>query len=226
MTANSPSNLYNPSGSSIDRISGSSPSRPQHAAWGPSQQSLGRRVLAPLSTSIAANSARPGGSQSPRSQQDRNPWSPITNNTLSQSTSLNRQTARSSSITSTSSPFSPSPSSQQQALLGSLLSSGRSRAVGPSTTSQTSPGLHGSLGIGAIGSNSAGSAKSYRASPSLPQSGFGSPTLPSHSSGQTSAGQSGSLSKIAIAQVFLLLSTMKEDRDGSKANQVMKVCCS
>lgn len=223
MTAPSPSNLYNPPGSSIDRTSGSTPPRPQQAAWGPSQQSLGRRVLAPLSTTIGTGSARTAGSQSPRSQQDRNPWSPVTASGAP-SFNQNRHNNRSSSITSTSSPFSPTSSSQQQALLGSLLSSSRPRATGSSTGQQSTTVQSSTQAPGTVGSSSGGSLKNYRSSPSLAQSAFSSPTGLSNLSGQP-FGQSGSLSKIAIAQVFLLLSTMKEDKDGSKANQVMKVCC-
>jgi len=222
MTAPSPSNLYNPPGSSIDRTSGSTPPRPQQAAWGPSQQSLGRRVLAPLSTTVGTGSSRTAGSHSPRSQQDRNPWSPVTTSTAT-SFHQHRHNNRSSSITSTSSPFSPTSSSQQQALLGSLLSSSRPRATGSSAGQQSST-IQPTQALGTGGSSSAGSVKNYRSSPSLAQSAFSSPTGLSNLSGQP-FGQSGSLSKIAIAQVFLLLSTMKEDKDGSKANQVMKVCC-
>jgi len=216
MTAPSPSNLYNPPGSIIDRTSGSTPPRPQQAAWGPSLQSLGRRPLAPLSTSNTTHSTRLGGSQSPRNQ-ERSPWSPTVGGT-SQGSGTNRQQTRSSSIASSSSLFSPSPSSQQQALLGSLLSAGRSRAIGTPTTLQNSSSTQG---VGGSASSSGPSSKTFRASPSLTQSGFGSPIASSNST--TQLGQSGSLSKIAIAQVFLLLSTMKEDKDGSKANQVMKV---
>lgn len=215
MTAPSPSNLYNP-GSSIDRSSGSTPPRLQQAAWGPSLQPSGRRPLAPLSTSNTTHSTRLGGSQSPRNQ-ERNPWSPTVGGT-SQGSGSNRQPTRSSSIASSSSLFSPSPSSQQQALLGSLLSAGRSRAIGTPTILQNSSSTQG---VGGSATSSGASSKNFRASPSLTQSGFGSPTTGSNPT--TQGGQSGSLSKIAIAQVFLLLSTMKEDKDGSKANQVMKV---
>jgi len=216
MTTPSPSNLYNLPGSSIDRTSGSTPPRPQQAAWGPSTQSLGRRSLAPLSTSSATHSTRLGGSQSPRNQ-ERNPWSPTVGVTSQGSTS-NRQPTRSSSIASSSSLFSPSPSNQQQALLGSFLSAGRSRPVGTPIIPQNSTSIQAT---GGSGTSSGASSNNFRASPSLTQSTFGSPTTNINPGAQI--GQPGSLSKIAIAQVFLLLSTMKEDKDGSKANQVMKV---
>lgn len=218
MTAPSPSNLYNPPGSSIDRTSGSTPPRPQQAAWGPSQQTLSRRGLTPLSTSTTSNSSRPATSQSPRT--DRNPWSPSANS-VAQTSSASRQASRTASITSTSSPFSPSASSQQQALLGSLLSS-RSRNIGPSAGQQAASPAPGLQGSGLNGNSISTSSKNFRASPSLQQSAFGAPAVGSNSALQT-PGQSGSLQKIAIAQVFLLLSTMKEDKDGSKANQVRQV---
>ncbi|KAK5255910.1 CCR4-NOT core subunit cdc39, partial [Cryomyces antarcticus] len=78
-------------------------------------------------------------------------------------------------------------------------------------------------GGGATGS-SGGAPRLARASPSLLQSGVGSPGITLSSQSTQGAGQAGQLSKIVIAQVFLLLSSIKEDKDKTKwDNQVEQI---
>ena len=89
--------------------------------------------------------------------------------------------------------------------------------------SNNSGGVGNISGGGGGSSGGGGSLKLARASPSLTQPAVGSPSInPTQMQG---SGQS--LSKITIAQVFLLLSTIKEDKDKAKwesqADQIRKV---
>lgn len=203
--------------------------RPQQLAWGSSNhQQGGRRGLTPISTAFTSAPTRASASSSP----SRNAFSPIASNFSSGPSASGRQiVSRTSSASSTSSPFSPSQSGPQQLPSHQLLSSARSRTIASSSNASLASsaaalpaasqgGGGGPSGGGGIG----GAAKLARASPSLTQSAVGSPIAPANSSGQAS-GQN--LSKIVVAQVFLLLSTIKEDRDKvkweSQAEQIRKV---
>ncbi|KAB8338718.1 hypothetical protein FH972_021663 [Carpinus fangiana] len=193
-----------PSDSVNDRQS--SAHRPESSAWGSNSSfTLGtRRGLTPLSTAVQQSTSRPPSSaQSPRA-----PWSPTNPSISSIAASGTRQGTRSSSISSATSPFPPPQSAGPPT---SQSGSSRSR---PLTSSANPPvasaggSIYGSLGGG-------GSSRLSRGSPSVSQSSYTSPTT-SSGAGAAGAGQSGSLSKITIAQVFLLLSTLKEDKDKSK----------
>lgn len=224
-------------------------SRPQQSAWATlPQQQGGEKGLPPISTATTSTSNRANSSSSPL----RPLLSPNNSNfpTLQSATASIRQAAsRNSSVSSISSPFSPLQSGTQQLSSSQLLPSNRSRTITSSEPSQlasstaaspsTSQGGGGGGGA-AAGSNSnsgggnsssggggstggGGSLKLARASPSLTQPAIGSPSInPTQMQG---SGQS--LSKITIAQVFLLLSTIKEDKDKAKwesqADQIRKV---
>lgn len=228
MTAPPPFNPQIPLTSNADRTSGTTSQRPQQSAWGLNQQHSGvRRVLTPISTSFSQNSGRPTSSaQSPRNVVERNPWSPVGSNSSSLQQTSSRQSIRSPPITSSSSPFTPPLSGQQHAQSTSLLQSSRPRTIASSANPQLASAAAATQASGIGGASGGGSSKNFRASPSLQQSTFSSLTT-SSTLGAQSNGQAGQVSKIIIAQIFLLLSTIKEDKDKSKwdlqADQIRKV---
>lgn len=196
-----------------DRASGPTPQRPQQLAWGPpgNHPQTGRRGLAPISTALSSNTQRPSGS----SQSPRNPWSPSAPGFSSTATGLSRVVGRSPSTSSSSSPFGSSNVAQPQSQTGSHLRNITS-PIHPSASST----LYGS---GQAGSGATAPSRLARASPSIPQlAPFGAPSPVS-----TAAAQTGNLSKIVVAQLFLLLSTLKEDKDKAKwdsqVDQIRKV---
>ncbi|KAI9726177.1 MAG: hypothetical protein M1828_001850 [Chrysothrix sp. TS-e1954] len=182
------------------------------SAWGSasSQTLSSRRGLTPIATSANPNSSRPTSS----SHSPRNPWSPI-NQSQTTSSVESRAQGRSSSISSSHSAFSPPlPPSQQTHSFSSQAYTPRSRTSTNPSTSQLAPNTASSQGA-ASGAPSGSAGRYTRASPSLSQSGFvsapGSIQLPA-----SGAGQSGQLSKIVSAQLSLLLSTIKDDKDRTK----------
>jgi len=200
MTSNSPHDVF------TSKSHPNPVSRPQSQAWGLTQplQQSSRRGLTPISTSFNTTSARPGSS----SQNIRNPWSP--------------SAARSSSISSSSSPFSPPPVALQQPQPTPLQQPSRSRTAASSANPPLTSSLAQAAGIGGGGSGG----RLARGSPSLSQANFNSPIAVSTPASQSTA-QSGQVSKIVIAQLFLLISTIKEDKDKVKwdiqADQIRKV---
>ncbi|KAH7041928.1 CCR4-Not complex component, Not1-domain-containing protein [Macrophomina phaseolina] len=190
----------------------------QQFPWGSSsQQPSGRRGLTPISTAFTSTRSNSAANSPSRSS-----FSPVNNPPSVASSGTRRIISRTSSASSTSSPFSPSHSgSQQQHSQGQLLSSGRSRTIASQAASHfasSAAALPSASqgGGGAPSTSGGGSSKVARASPSLSQSGnIGSP-----SSTTTASAPSGqSLAKIVIAQVFLLLSSLKEDKDKTKWEQ-------
>ncbi|KAF2843090.1 Not1-domain-containing protein [Patellaria atrata CBS 101060] len=196
-----------------------------------SQQPSGHRrgLISPIST--AFNNSNSNRSTTSTNSPSRNTFSP-TNSNFPQFPQPSSRTiaSRNSSASSTSTPFSPSHSGSQQLPQNSLLSSVRARNIAPS--SQTSLGSSAAAlpstsqgGGPASGAGGGGATRLARASPSLSQSsGVGSPNPVNN---LTSAPPGQSLSKIVIAQVFLLLSSMKEDKDKMKwdgqADQIRKL---
>lgn len=215
---------------SIGNPSGSSSGKSHQSAWGPSQsQSLARRVT-PISTSIGQNSPRPTNTlQSPRNS-ERNLWSPASSTFPPLSGTSSRQGLRSPSSSNTNSLFSP-PSigqhQQQPAQLSGLLSSARPRTIAPLASSQSASAAAITQGTSLGGTSSGGSTRNFRASPSIIQSNFSLPSPSSLTALGQGTGQTGQLSKIVVAQLFLLLSTLKEDKDKSKwesqVDQIKKV---
>lgn len=204
-----------------ERAAGPAPQRPQQLAWGPpsSQPQSGRRGLAPISTTLSSTSQRPSSS----SQSPRNPWSPSASGFGGSAVTLNRSVGRSPSTSSGSSLFGPSNTGQPQAQAVSHF-----RNIASSTNTHSASNAPSSYGSGATGSaGSGGPPRLSRASPSISQSA----TLAVSSSVANPTGQSGSqtgsLSKIVVAQLVLLLSTMDKDKDKAKFDsqydQVRKV---
>ncbi|KAL2677919.1 CCR4-Not complex component, Not1-domain-containing protein [Phyllosticta citricarpa] len=192
----------------------------QQFPWGTSsQQPSGRRGLAPISTAFNSSS-RP--SSSAANSPSRPAFSPINPPSAQvQASSSRRIVSRTSSASSTTSHFSPSQPGQQQHTQGPLLSSGRRPTIASSGASQfasSAAALPSASqgGGGASSTSGGGSSKVARASPSLSQPGnVGSPS----SNSAASAPSDQSLSRIVIAQVFLLLSSLKEDKDKTKWEQ-------
>jgi len=187
--------------------------RGQQSVWGSSnnqQQQLPRRGLTPLTTSQTQSQQR-SGTSSP----SRNPFSP-TNPTFSAPLANRGVSSRHSSVSSSSSLFSP------HGAAGSTAPPGRSR----NTTGSPHPpssATFSSLDRAAVSSTGATS-RFARPTTSLSRSGAGSPVS---SSGPSSAGGSGQLTSLVITQLNILLSTLKEDKDKSKwetqAEKIWKV---
>ncbi|KAF2458071.1 CCR4-Not complex component, Not1-domain-containing protein [Lineolata rhizophorae] len=200
----------------------------QQFTWGSSShQQSGRRGIAPISTAFGSQTPnqRPGASSQSPSRASFSPAASAPAPTASSRPSR-AVASRASSTSSASTPFSPSQTAaQQQPVAASqLLSSGGSRAR--NIASSTNPHVASAAaalpnasqtGGGAASSGGGGTAKLARASPSLSQSsGVGSPSTTANPP-TAPAGQS--LSKIVIAQIFLLLSSLKDDKDKTKWEQ-------
>ncbi|CAO2648002.1 Nn.00g089240.m01.CDS01 [Neocucurbitaria sp. VM-36] len=182
----------------------------QQHPWGAPRHNQSTR-LAPISTAFAQeqrNTPSPSGSRST--------YSPATSNfpSLPPATSRLVGSRKSSAASSTSSHFSPAG----QQLPASQLLSSRSRTIAPQAASQlaSSAAATASQGGGAQSSSGGGASKLVRASPSLSTSStVGSPSTATNPSGASSQ----NLSRIVIAQIFLLLSQfgpVKDDKDRSK----------
>ncbi len=173
------------------------------------------RRLAPIST---AHSSRGGGS-APSPRKVLSPTSPR----------FKPDTSRASSVSSGSSPFSPGPGSVPPP--SGVPSSARSRTA-PSTGPLAGTPLGGLSASGSSNhngsshtyANHSGSHASGTTSGSRQQRAAAGP--PNQASSQGNGGDQ-SLARIVIAQVFLLLSTLKDDKDRGKwevqADQIRKV---
>lgn len=189
--------------------------------WGVNQPQQPRRDISPILTSFNSSLPRPGSSTGGSSQNplpSHNPWSPAVANPTSSNHVGVRQNNQSPSLASPLSGVT-APPGLQQSLSTSLLTGGRPRTTAATASLQAANGGGGPNSSGA-------SSKNFRGSPSLSQPSYTSPTTPSIP-GQPGAGQSGSLSKIVITQLFLLLSTIKDDKDSprwdSEAEKIRKV---
>ncbi|KAF2198562.1 Not1-domain-containing protein [Delitschia confertaspora ATCC 74209] len=188
----------------------------QQSPWGSARQHHNAR-LTPISTAFSQdqrNTPSPNGSRAG--------FSPSNNFPSLPPPSTRHATSRKSSASSTSRPFSPSSHTGQQPPTSQLLSS-RTRTIAPQPTSQLASSAAAlptaSQGGGGASSSGGGATKLARASPSLSQSStVGSPSTTSNpNSSSIPAGQN--LSRIVIAQIFLLLSQfgpIKDDRDRTK----------
>lgn len=199
----------------------------QESPWGqPSKQQHGaRQVLSPISTSSTSQSAaRASASSSASLQKSKSPAAP-TPHPFPQPPG-HRAPSRASSVSSNPSSF-PTSAAQQSAS-NQLLAGARSRAIAssnnPSSTSSAAGLSAPSQGAAAANSGGGGgTAKLARASPSLSlSSGVGSPIGSANPNSAPGANQA--LAKIVIAQVFLLLSGLKDDtRFDQQAEQLRKV---
>ena len=219
-----------PPASSLHNPAGARSSRSQQFAWGPASQHSARRGLTPISTAFTSSnpaSARPAGAApDPNLQQ---PLSPAAGAHSSTSAlNLRHPQSRTSSISS-SSPWSPVLSGSQQLPSSQLLQSARSRTIASSSNNPSSASSAAALppaaqvGGGGASSGGGGASRDIGSSPSLsiPHSTIASPSSTSNPASAQGTGQ-GSLSRIIIAQVFLLLSTIKEG-GGSQAEQLKRV---
>ncbi|KZF19773.1 putative Ccr4-Not transcription complex subunit [Xylona heveae TC161] len=202
-----------------------------------------RRILAPISTSIApsipslSSPSRRGTSQSsPSRKATSSPFASTYSAALNPS--VRRPGSRhNSGASSTASPFSPFQSGSQQLHSTQLLSSPRSRTIpsssNPHLASSAAASTTASQGGGGGSSGGGGASRNAAYPQILSQSNISSPTHQSLNNVATTApspstnSQAGQLSKIVIAQVFLLLSTIKEDKDKTKwesqADQIRKL---
>ncbi|KAJ8607709.1 hypothetical protein MRB53_040097 [Persea americana] len=214
MNPSHPQDLYS---SANDRNNSANSQRHGAHAWGaaPGQQPATRRGLPPLSTSGTSQLPRPSSSS-----QSRTTWSPLTSVSNPVHSQTGRATARSPSISSATSPFSPPLGVPQASQSGSFprnTGSASSQYPGnPQSSSQR-------VGLGQAGS--AGGPRLARNPPALQSPSYALPTLSTPTS--AAAGQSGSLAKIIVAQIFLLLSSIKDDKDKAKfdsqAEQIRQV---
>lgn len=180
--------------------SSGSTARSRPGAWTATRAHGARRELSPISTSFSQ-------SRPPTAFQEsglESPWSPIVpaiGSGFGGVSSLNRQNARSPSVTS-SPPGIASPP-------GFSLGVSRSQTIASFSDSQQASAAAAAPGlVGGASSSGGSSSRNFRASPSLSQSSYTSPT-PTSSSAISGSGQSGSVNKIVTTQLFLLLSTIK-----------------
>jgi CCR4-NOT transcription complex subunit 1 len=200
----------------------------QQHPWGPSRQQQ-RSGLTPISTAFAQEHA-PSSSSGARQG-----FSPASNNfpslpSLPSSTVRHVGSRTSSAASSTSSPFSPAYAGQQPP--ASQLLSSRTRTIAPHAASQQASSTAALPTVsqpgGAISTSGGGGLRLNRDSPSLSTSStVGSPST---SANPASAASSQNLSRIVIAQVFLLLSQfgpLKDEKDRTKwdtqTEQIRKV---
>ena len=206
--------------------------RPRQPAWGLSAQSSSRRGLTPLSTNV------PPPSEAPLRRSDFSP-SPSTNNTTAAqsfaptfSSVLNSANRTSASryvplASPSASPFTPLQPGPQQLSTNQLLSSPRSRATTPLSSSNLASSAAASTtasqggGGGSSGGGGLSRPAAFSPSPSsnsltsptnttFDRAGFGAPISAVSSSSQSS------VSKISVAQVFLLLSSITEKEGKAK----------
>ncbi len=229
--------------SSTNKAPGARLARPQPSAWGPSAQPSGaRRGLTPLSTNVAPPSSLGSPSRRLNTSDNTSATSPFASTFSSVLTSSSRlaNSRNNSSSSSSASPFATLQSGSQQLPPSQLLSSPRVRAITPSSNphlaSSAAASTTASQGGGGGGSSGGGGAsRNATFSPSLSQTSVNSPTNTTFDRGatttsvsNTNSNNSASVSKIVIAQIFLLLGSIT-DKEGktkweSQADQIQKVC--
>ena len=216
-----------PPATSSNNAAGARSSRSEQFAWGPASQHPPRRGLTPISTAFGSSSSASGrlaGIAAESTAQQ--PLSPTAGTHPSTSAfNLRNPASRSSSISS-SSPWSPVLSGPQQLPSSQLL---RSRTIASSSNNPSSASSAAALptaaqaGGGGASGGGGGAPRDSRSSPSLSisHSSIASPSNTSNPASAQGTGQGG-LSRIVVAQVFLLLSTIKEG-GGSQAEQIRRV---
>ncbi|PGH17814.1 hypothetical protein AJ79_00955 [Helicocarpus griseus UAMH5409] len=230
--------------SGTDKPSASRTARSHQSVWGSSaSQSNVRRGLAPLSTNLSNSNA--SGSPPRRPTQSHSP-APSTSATSPLASTFSAVLTSSSRLSNSRN--NPSPAStpasfslqqtggqQQSQQPGQTISSPKPRSLTPSSASHlatsTAPG-GGSGGGGGGGGGGAGISRSAAFSPLLTgttinsPTGFSSEKAGSAATSGANAGQS-SLSKISVAQVFLLLDSINEkegkEKWEAKAAQIHKL---
>lgn len=231
-----PSATQNANSSNQSQSSGARPLRGQQSAWGPpAPGASSRRGLTPLSTTLASpasDTARAKNTASP------SPFSPSFSSILN-STTQHDPTRSGHSSSLSSSPFPTLQSGASQGQPGQLLSP-RSRAITPSSNTQSASSAAASTTASQVGGGGgSGGGGSYirgqTFSPPLSQYSLTSPTTNTFersvysASGPSPAisGQS-SVSKIVATQIFLLLGSITEKEGKAKwesqAEAIRKVC--
>ncbi|KAL9086881.1 MAG: hypothetical protein Q9165_006887 [Trypethelium subeluteriae] len=215
-----------PRATSSHNAGGARSSRSQPFAWGSTSQHATRRGLTPISTAFgSANSP----SSRPAETSSQQPLSPVAAAQPSTSAfNLRHPASRTSSISS-SSPWSPILPGSQQLPSSQLLSSARTRTIASSSNNPSSASSAAALPtaaqVGGVGASAAGGGapRDTRSSPSvsIPHSSIASPSNISNPASAQGTGQGG-LSRVIVAQVFLLLSTIKEG-GGSQTEQIKRV---
>lgn len=236
--------------SGTDKPSASRTARSHQSVWGSSaSQSNVRRGLAPLSTNLSSSNA--SGSPPRRPTQSHSP-APSASATSPLTSTFSAVLTYSNRLSNNRNNPSPAPShasfsslqqaggqQQQQQQQSQTISSPKTRSLTPSSASHLATptasggGSGGGGGGGGGGGAIAGISRSAAFSPLLTGTTIHSPTgFPSDKSGSAAAsganaGQS-SLSKISVAQVFLLLDSINEkegkEKWETKAAQIHKVC--
>ncbi|PSN71891.1 Not1-domain-containing protein [Corynespora cassiicola Philippines] len=190
----------------------------QHHSWGAPRHHQNTRLPA-LSTPSTAFAQDHASSHTPSPSGTRPAFSPATSSFPSLPSAATRHigSRKSSAASSSSSLFSPSLAGQQPAASQLLSSRARTIASQPASQLASSAAAAASHGGGGTSSSGGGAPKLVRASPSLSASStLASPGTAAHAA-STSSSQN--LSRIVIAQVFLLLSqfgTIKDDKDRTK----------
>ncbi|KAF2872099.1 CCR4-Not complex component, Not1-domain-containing protein [Massariosphaeria phaeospora] len=188
-------------------------SQQQHP-WGAPRNHQSTR-LAPISTAFAQEQRN-----TPSPSSSRPAFSPASSSfpSLPAATSRHAGSRKSSAASSTSTPFSPSHTGQQPP--ASQLLSSRTRIIASQPTSYlgSSAAAAAASQSGGGTSSGGGASKLARASPSLSASStLGSPNTSANPAGSSASVQN--LSRIVIAQLFLLLSQfgpVKDEKDKAK----------
>lgn len=229
--------------SGSDNSSSSRPTRPQQPAWGPpASQPAVRRGLTPLATSNLSSLPSTTSSRGPPQSGSPGPIgatsSPLTSSfsaVLSSARGLPADRSGPSPVPTSSTFTSLQSGLQQHQHTGQPLSSPKFRAHTPSSGSQLASSAGNVAGGGGSGGGGGGTGSSRGAvfSPLLGSTTVNSPTgFPSEKPGSAASGAAthasqSSLTKISIAQVFLLLDSITEkegkEKWETKAAQIHKV---
>ncbi|KAJ9354535.1 Ccr4-Not transcription complex subunit [Paecilomyces variotii] len=219
--------------SGTDKSSSTRSARSQQSPWGSAPQSSLRRGLTPLATANLS-SASAAAASARRSTQSSSPGagfsttSPLTSSFSSILNSANRLPGSRSgpSPVSTPSPFTSLQTGSQQHQPGQSLSSPKSRALTPSSASHLASATVGGGGSG--GGGGTGPSRGAAFSPLSSGPTVNSPTgFSSDKPGSGVNTSQSSLTKISVAQVFLLLDSITEkegkEKWETKAAQIHKL---
>ena len=210
---------------STNKSSGVRLARAQPSAWGlPAPTTGARRGLTPLATDLGSSSLEPTSRPTSIASPFTSSFSSVVNSSVVNSSNRTANSRNNYSTPSTASSFSPSQSGSQQP--PQLLLSPRSRAITPSSNSYLAPSAAASstASQGGGGSSSGGGSQRNQAfPPSSQQQSLSSPTNNTFDrlafggsiSSPGNSGQS-SVSKIVVAQVFLLLGSITEKEGKAK----------
>lgn len=227
----------NPIASGDSKSSSAGSTRPRQSAWGLSAQSSSRRGLAPLSTDVLSSDSstrRPESSTSPSATAS--PFAPTFSSVLNSSNRLTNA-RNTSSASSSASLFAPIQTGSQQPASSQLLSSPRSRATTPFSTSNLASSAAASTtaseGGGGGSGSGGGPSKSAVFSPSASTFNLTSPTNTAfdrsafNTSTPTASGSNQSVpASLILTQIFILLGSIKEKEGKAwdlQAEQIRKV---